>query len=118
MTTEETQQLTETLLEALKGIDPETAADGGYGYIYIIISAIPTFILIGRQIRRAFVKAIEKVMKTHVDQMEHMMGIMEMHIDELKHVKSEQASIKQAHEKIEEQVKEHGSIIQRIKDNC
>jgi ABC-type enterochelin transport system substrate-binding protein len=110
MTPAEIKQITDSLTEVIKTIETDEGGSG-YAYIYIIVAAIPTFVLIGRQIRKAFVKAIEKVMETHIKQMDSLMKSMNLRTEEL-------GELSKSHEEVKEKVDEHHSFIDKFKDKC
>jgi len=120
MTPEEIQTLTDALLGALKTTD--TPAEGSYGWLYVAISLIPTLYILSKNFNKVFVKAIEKVLdkllKSHMSQMDDMIRIMDLHIEELVHVKKDVEENKEKIEEVEKTVENHRSLLDKLKEKC
>lgn len=102
MTPDEIQEITNSLLEGLNSIE---STESGNGLIVTLIALVPTFIILGRLFNKAFIKAIEKVLKTHTKEMKEI-------IEDIDGIKKEQKRLEQ---KVDDQ---HKSIVDKLRDKC
>lgn len=99
MTPDEIQEITNAIGEVLK------SEEANNGPIYILLSILVTGVPIAfRYFKKAFVKAIEKVMESHTKQMKQI-------IDDLHGIKTE-------HKRLEQKVDEHKTVMDRLKEKC
>lgn len=99
MTPDEIQEITNVVSDVLQS---EESSNGPiYTLISVLVTATP---LAFRYFKKAFVKAIEKVMESHTTEMKKI-------IDDLHGVKTE-------HKRLEQKVDENKTVIERLKEKC